>query len=448
MSTRCIALFLTVAASPLVGDERPGATGGLPASDRHGQTSSPWHAARGDRPTRGSDATPPPARGNPTILAFDTGDNWQNYILREELNDRYTVTVVEPEQIPNIDFEQFDVIYVTDKPTHKRWKGTPLYAVKLAERASDIRVYLENGGRIAVGVQAYGGSSEANGDEYAFLPEEWVRGQPDRERVFGDDVEVLDWTHPLFRPFCDDENLSLENWGSSYHGELPTGSLPVLAEIFDSDRALIRAGSVFDGAGLVVVWTLDPDWHATPSAIALVRSALNWLTRKGPENVSAKCKNKRGKNMVRATAKNGLEGTPAVFLLDGQDPQAKVFNPGGRAKAKWRDAEPGSRTVEVKLACGVRIRDDVQCPQKPCTGKETLSAKCRDREGINVLQATVREGVTGEEVLFLLDGLLPQLKTFNDRGKASAEWSDVSPGRHKATADLACKRLRQKTLCP
>ena len=175
----------------------------------------------------------------------------------------------------HIDFTLFDVLYVTDAYDNA---STPTWASELIARGPDIDTYINGGGFVIVGVEAFGGLA-TNGDEYNFLPSGLVDGQTVGTTVFGDDVVITDPTHPLFDGIT---SADLSNWGNSYHGWLPEGTLPVLATNAGG-QVLIRGGSV--GAGGVFVWSLDPDWHhfddAIPGTLALVENAIG-LVQAGP----------------------------------------------------------------------------------------------------------------------------------------------------------------------
>lgn len=198
------------------------------------------------------------------ILAINTGDGWANNALIAAIGAG-NVDIIEPGDIASVDFSLYDGLYVTDAFSNA---STPFWASELIARAADIEAYINAGGWVIVGVEAFGGDSTTNGDEYNFLPAGLVDGQTVGTQVFGNDVVITDPSHPLFNGLT---NADLSNWGSSYHGSVPVGTLPVLATN-NAGTPLIRGGEVGDGG--VVVWTLDPDFHFTPGGIQLVDNAI------------------------------------------------------------------------------------------------------------------------------------------------------------------------------
>ncbi len=211
--------------------------------------------------------------GGLEILTIDTGDEWANSTI--SAIPGHNVTTITATDIGGIDFTLFDVLYVTDAYINL---STPTWASELIARGPDIDTYINGGGFVIVGVEAFGGDSTTNGDEYNFLPSRLVDGQTVGTEVFGDDVVITDPTHPLFDGITSED---LSNWGASYHGSLPVGTLPVLATNV-AGQVLIRGGSV--GAGGVFVWSLDPDFHfsdAKPGTLALVENAIG-LVQAGP----------------------------------------------------------------------------------------------------------------------------------------------------------------------
>ncbi len=205
--------------------------------------------------------------GGLEILTIDTGDGWANSTI--SAIPGHNVTTITAAGIGGVDFTLFDVLYVTDAFSNP---STPTWASELIARGPDIDTYLNGGGFVIVGVEAFGGDSATNGDEYNFLPSGLVDGQTVGTQVFGDDVVITDPTHPLFDGIT---SANLSNWGASYHGSLPVGTLPVLAPNVGG-QVLIRGGSV--GAGAVFVWSLDPDYHHffddIPGTLALVENAI------------------------------------------------------------------------------------------------------------------------------------------------------------------------------
>jgi hypothetical protein len=200
------------------------------------------------------------------VLLFETGDSWANDVASTTTGHNYTT--VNAAGIPTVNFNNFGLVYVTDAYNNG---ATPAWASALNARQADIAAYINGGGAVVVGVEAFGGDSVTNGDEYNFLPPGLVDGQPAGPQVFGDAVVITDPDHPLFAGL---NNASLSNWSSSYHGSLPVGSLPVLATN-PSGAPLIRGGMV--GYGAVVVWTLDPDYHQTVGGTILVRNAFDYV---------------------------------------------------------------------------------------------------------------------------------------------------------------------------
>ncbi len=212
--------------------------------------------------------------GGLEILTIDTGDDWANSTI--SAIPGHNVTTITADGIGGIDFTVFDVLYVTDAFDNP---STPTWASELIARGPDIDTYINGGGFVIVGVEAFGGGSTTNGDEYNFLPSGLVDGQPVGTTVVGDDVVITDPTHPLFEGIT---SADLSNWKASYHGLLPEGTLPVLATDPDG-QVLIRGGRV--GAGGVFVWSLDPDWHhfndAIPGTLALVENAIGLVKANG-----------------------------------------------------------------------------------------------------------------------------------------------------------------------
>ena len=200
------------------------------------------------------------------VLLFETGDSWANDAALTIAGHNYTT--VNAAGIPTVNFNNFDIVYVTDAYNNS---GTPAWASALITRQADITAYINGGGTVVAGVEAFGGDSVTNGDEYNFLPAGLVDGQVPGPQVFGDAVVITDSDHPLFAGL---NNASLSNWGSTYHGSLPVGSLPVLATN-PSGVPLIRGGTV--GFGAVVVWTLDPDFHHTVGGNILIRNAFDYV---------------------------------------------------------------------------------------------------------------------------------------------------------------------------
>ncbi len=206
------------------------------------------------------------------ILTINTGDSWANSTI--SAIPGHNVTTITAAGIGGIDFTLFDVLYVTDAFSNP---STPIWASELIARAPDIDTYINGGGFVIVGVEAFGGDSITNGDEYNFLPSGLVDGQTVGTLVFGDDVVITDPTHPLFDGIT---SADLSNWGVSYHGSLPVGTLPVLATNAGG-QVLIRGGSV--GAGGVFVWSLDPDFHFDiPGTLALVENAIGLVQAAQP----------------------------------------------------------------------------------------------------------------------------------------------------------------------
>jgi len=389
-----------------------------------------------------------PALRAADILTFTIDQRWQNRIIRQF--DEHRVTEIGHEAIPTVDFRDYHVVYLTDNHGETE---TPAYAAALARRAADIEAYLRGGGRLIVGVQAYGGKSTANGDEYAFLPAVLVRGLEPGVTLFGDFVRHAVPDHPLFRPFPNEENcgvhdLCLSNWGSSYHGALPTGLLPVLA--IDDARPpfpLIRGGRV--DAGRILVWTLDPDQHNTPAARALVRSGLDWVLCSDSESLEAECRDEQERIVVEAEARGGLEGASVIFRLNGGLERITRFDKDGLAAATWFDVEPGPRTVEAELSCGDVLSRLVDCPVNRCTGLESLKAVCNATNRGTEFRAVLKDGYPLSRVVFELDGGMPMEVVVGDNGRAVALWLNVAPGRHVTRVFLACgDRLRAKAKCP
>ena len=218
--------------------------------------------------------TIPDCTGTLAILTIDTGDSWANSTIGAIPG--HNVTTITAAGIGGIDFTLFDVLYVTDVPN----SSTPTWAVELIARAPDIETYINGGGFVIVGVEAFGGDGITNGDEYDFLPSGLVDGQTVGTQVSENDVVITDPTHPLFDGI---NSADLSNWNWSYHGSLPLGSLPVLATNV-AGQALIRGGGV--GAGGVFVWSLDPDWHHfffdTQGTLALVENAIGLVQADSP----------------------------------------------------------------------------------------------------------------------------------------------------------------------
>jgi hypothetical protein len=84
-------------------------------------------------------------------------------------------------------------------------------------------------------------------------------------------LRITDPSHPIF---AEVSNADLSNWYASYQGLFATGSLTTVAIGLNpyagpSGQSMIRVGSY--GAGTIVGWTLDPDFHA--QGAALVRNA-------------------------------------------------------------------------------------------------------------------------------------------------------------------------------
>jgi hypothetical protein len=205
------------------------------------------------------------------VLGFQTGDSWANFHLKHDLASEFMFTEISASAILTVNFDDFDVIYVTDAFLKN---GTPAYAVNLNARQADIANFLSKGGGIVFGVQSFGGASTTNGDEYNFLPPGIVDGQPIGMEVAGDTVTITDPSQPIFEGVT---NAALSNWGSSYHGFFARGSLTTVAIETNpytgpSGQSVIRVGSY--GAGTIVGWTLDPDFHH--QGTAFVRNALNF----------------------------------------------------------------------------------------------------------------------------------------------------------------------------
>ncbi len=384
------------------------------------------------------------------ILTFVIGQDWQNRII--ERFGEHRTTEIDAIDIATVNFSAFDVVYLSDNYNAKK---TPAYATALAARAGDIEAYVRGGGRLIVGVQAYGGASTANGDEYAFLPPVLVRGLQPGQRLFGDFVRHADPQHPLFRPFPHEEEcrrdphfLCLSYWGSSYHGALPMGLLPVLA-IDDSNPPLplIRGGRI--DAGRLLVWTLDPDQHDTPAAQALVSSALDWMLCSDEETLEAVCETERGVNVVRAQARGGMEGAQVTFRLDDQPDVAGRFDKEGVVDARWDGVRPGQCAVEIELSCGDVLFDTVECPLNRCSGDESFKAVCNATNEGTEYKTILRGGFPTTAVVFELEGQTPIEAIVDDNGRATAVWLGLEPGRHVSRVHLACgDRLRSRARCP
>jgi hypothetical protein len=204
------------------------------------------------------------------VLGFATGNSSANFHLKHDLADEFHFTEISTSAILTVNFNDFDVIYVTeDVCTY----GTPAYAVNLKARQGDIANFLSTGGGLVFGVQTFG-SCTTNGDEYNFLPPGLVDGQPIGMYADGNTVKITDPSHPIFAGVS---NADLSNWGNSYHGFFATGSLTTVAIETDpyvgpASESVIRVGSY--GAGTIVGWTLHPDAHQRGTA--LVRNALNF----------------------------------------------------------------------------------------------------------------------------------------------------------------------------
>ena len=125
--------------------------------------------------------------GGLEILTIDTGDAWANSTI--SAIPGHNVTTISAAGIGGIDFNLFDVLYVSD--TFSNF-STPAWASELIARGPDIGTYINGGGFVIVGVQAFGGSSRTNGDEYNFLPSGLVDGQPIGTLVDGNDVVITD----------------------------------------------------------------------------------------------------------------------------------------------------------------------------------------------------------------------------------------------------------------
>jgi hypothetical protein len=204
------------------------------------------------------------------VLGFTTGDSWANFHLKHTLAGEFHFTEISASAIETVNFDDFDVIYVTDAWANV---GTPGYAVHLNARQADIATFLTTGGGLVFGVQNFSGTT-TNGDEYHFLPPGLVEGQPAGMSFHGQKVRITDPSHPIFAGVT---NADLSNWGFSYHGFFASGSLPTVAIQTDpraglSGESVIRVGSY--GAGTIVGWTLDPDFHN--QGAAFVRNALNF----------------------------------------------------------------------------------------------------------------------------------------------------------------------------
>jgi hypothetical protein len=209
--------------------------------------------------------------GTIKVLGFQTGDPWANFHLKNDLASEFIFTEISASAILTVNFDDFDVIYITDVFYND---GIPAYAVNLNSRQADIANFLSKGGGVVFGVQSFGGDSTTNGDEYNFLPPGVIDGQPIGMLVYGDTVTITDPSQPIFEAVS---NGDLSNWGSSYHGFFATGSLTTVAietnpHAGPSGKSVIRVGSY--GAGTIVGWTLDPDFHQ--QGAAFVRNALNF----------------------------------------------------------------------------------------------------------------------------------------------------------------------------
>ncbi len=213
--------------------------------------------------------------GGLEILTIDTGDSWANSTI--SAIPGHNVTTITAAGIGGIDFNLFDVLYVTDAFSNS---STPTWASELNARGPDIETYINGGGFVIVGVAAFSGPGRTNGDEYNFLPSGLVDGQPIGTQINGNDVVITDPVHPLFDGIT---SADLSNWASSYHGALPVGTLPVLATNAGG-QVLVRAGDV--GAGGVFVWSLDPDYHHffddIPGTLALVENAIALVVARPP----------------------------------------------------------------------------------------------------------------------------------------------------------------------
>ena len=207
------------------------------------------------------------------VLGFATGDSSANFHLKHDLASEFHLTEISARAIVTVNFDDFDVIYVTDDAYNS---GTPAYAVNLNARQGDIAKFLSTGGGLVFGVRTFGGGA-TNGDEYNFLPPGLVDGQPTGMGVYGETVRITDPSQPIFEGVS---NADLSNWGYSYHGFFATGSLTTVAIETNpyagpSGESVIRVGSY--GAGTIVGWTLHPDAHQRGTA--LMRNALNFAAR-------------------------------------------------------------------------------------------------------------------------------------------------------------------------
>ncbi len=110
--------------------------------------------------------------GDLEILTIETGDEWANSTINAIPG--HNVTTINAAGIGRVDFTLFDVLYVTDAFENP---STPTWASELIARGPDIETYINGGGFVIVGDEAFGGNSITNGDDYNFLQYFLVDGQ-------------------------------------------------------------------------------------------------------------------------------------------------------------------------------------------------------------------------------------------------------------------------------
>ncbi|MCC7290857.1 MAG: hypothetical protein IT449_02210 [Phycisphaerales bacterium] len=113
----------------------------------------------------------------------------------------------------------------------------------------------------------------------------------------------------------------------------------------------------------------------------------------------------------------------------------------GTAEVKSKEArgDGAAFVIWVSEGCG------------ECSGVERFSAKCVDREGVNIVSAKVTRGLPGGLVALTLSGGAPtEEKVINNKGKAKTKWVGIADdGLQFVFAAFSCGyTLEARPICP
>src|SRR3954468_4197014 len=126
------------------------------------------------------------------VLLISTGDTWANAVAGTIPGNTYTT--VNAAALPSVNFNNFNIVYVTDAYSNAT---TPGWASALNARQAAITSYINGGGIVIAGVENFAGETATNGNEYKFLPAGLV-STPAGTQPFGDNVVISAPAHPLF----------------------------------------------------------------------------------------------------------------------------------------------------------------------------------------------------------------------------------------------------------